>query len=68
MNIFRVSIEEALTSLGSGLNGLTPAEATRRLREFGPNRIERIRGESVLRRLLKNFTHFFAILLWVAAG
>jgi magnesium-transporting ATPase (P-type) len=68
MNIFRVSVEEALSSLGSGLNELTPADAARRLREFGPSRIERVRGESVLRRLLKSFTHFFAILLWVAAA
>jgi sodium/potassium-transporting ATPase subunit alpha len=68
MNVFRVSIEEALASLGSGPKGLSAAEAARRLREFGPNRIERVRGESVLHRLLKSFTHFFAILLWVAAG
>jgi calcium-translocating P-type ATPase len=68
MNIFRVSIDEALASLGSSPRGLGAAEAARRLREFGPNRIERIRGEPVLRRFLKSFTHFFAILLWVAAG
>jgi sodium/potassium-transporting ATPase subunit alpha len=49
MNVFRVSIEDALTSLGSGPNGLSAAEAARRLREFGPNHIERVHGESVLR-------------------
>lgn len=68
MNVFRVSIEEALDSLGSSPDGLSAAEAARRLREFGPNRIERVRGESLLHRLLKSFTHFFAMLLWVAAG
>jgi calcium-translocating P-type ATPase len=68
MNLFRVPAEEAMASLGSGPDGLTAAEATRRLREFGPNRVERLRTEPVLRRFLRSFSHFFALLLWVAAA
>ena len=56
------------TSLQSGTAGLSAAEADRRLREFGPNQVEHHRGESSISLLLKEFTHFFAILLWIAAA
>lgn len=68
MNIHQLSIEEALASLKSGSNGLSAAEAKRRLVEYGFNQIEKIHHESLTLRFLKNFTHFFAIILWVAAG
>lgn len=68
MNLFRIEVADALVSLGSGPDGLTAVEAARRLKEYGPNRIERVRAEPGWRRLLKSFTHFFALLLWVAAG
>jgi calcium-translocating P-type ATPase len=68
MNVFRSSADEVLASFGCGENGLSAAEAARRLKSFGPNRIERVAAEPVLRRLLKSFTHFFALLLWVAAA
>jgi sodium/potassium-transporting ATPase subunit alpha len=68
MKIHSLSAEEALQSLHSGPNGLSSAEAERRLREFGPNRVERIQGTPRLVRFLKGFTHFFALILWVAAA
>jgi len=36
--------------------------------EFGPNRVERVRRALPSLRLLKEFGHFFAIVLWIAAG
>jgi calcium-translocating P-type ATPase len=68
MKIHRLSVEDALASLQSGPSGLSGDEARRRLLEFGPNRVERIRGEPLLLRFLKSFAHFFALILWVAAG
>nr|MBI3614084.1 cation-transporting P-type ATPase [Nitrospirota bacterium] len=68
MKIHRLTIEDALASLQSGPSGLSGDEARRRLLEFGPNRVERIRGEPLLLRFLKSFSHFFALILWVAAG
>jgi magnesium-transporting ATPase (P-type) len=68
VKIHHVSLEEALQSLHSGPNGLSCAEAERRLREFGPNRVEQVRGTPLSVRFLKGFTHFFAMILWVAAG
>ena len=43
-------------------------EARRRLVEFGPNRVERVTGPPLLARFLHGITHFFALVLWVAAG
>ncbi len=68
MKIHHLGVEEALNSLHSGRAGLSGAEAARRLREFGPNRVEAIARASRVLRLLKGFTHFFALILWLAAG
>ena len=68
MKIQNLTVEEALTSLRSGPDGLPEAEAQRRLAEYGPNELEKVRGESMALRFLKQFTHFFAIILWIAAG
>ena len=68
MKIQNLAVEEALASLHSSPNGLTPEEAQRRLSEYGPNEVEQVRGEPMLLRFLKGFTHFFAIILWIAAG
>ena len=48
--------------------GLSSAEAAERLAEHGPNRLPQPGRESVLRRLLGEVTHFFALMLWVAGG
>ncbi|MFN5744944.1 MAG: cation-translocating P-type ATPase [Methylococcaceae bacterium] len=68
MKIHLLESAEALRSLHSRLDGLTEAEARRRLREFGPNAISVVKGQPLLLRFGKEFTHFFALLLWFAAG
>jgi calcium-translocating P-type ATPase len=68
LRIDQLSEAQALASLASGADGLTDAEARRRLDEFGANRIEELRRESALVRLLREFVHFFAVILWIAAG
>lgn len=68
VQIYQLSVEAALDSLGSGANGLSGTEAARRLREYGPNQIERIARTSVALRLLREFVQFFSIILWIAAG
>jgi hypothetical protein len=35
-----------------------------RLVGFGPNRIERLPGTPVAIRVIREFAHFFAVLLW----
>ncbi len=68
MKIHHLGVADALESLRSGALGLSSAEAARRFKEFGPNRVERLRPEGWGRRLLRGFTHLFAVILWVAAS
>jgi sodium/potassium-transporting ATPase subunit alpha len=68
MNIINLSIAEVLTSLKTSEGGLDAGEAARRLAEFGHNRIEAVKGKPLWLRFLREFTHFFALILWVAAA
>jgi len=68
MKVHQLSIEGALRSLHTAPDGLTATEVTRRLAEFGPNRVERLADTPLVIRFLRTFTHFFALILWVAAS
>jgi len=68
MHIANLSSADALRSLRTSEQGLSTGEAARRLGEFGANRLDEIRHEAGWRRFLAEFTHFFALILWVAAG
>nr|MBL8410100.1 cation-transporting P-type ATPase [Dechloromonas sp.] len=67
MQIARLSPDEALTALDSAIGGLAPREAARRLQEFGLNRVAAAAGTPWWLTLLGEFTHFFALVLWLAA-
>jgi sodium/potassium-transporting ATPase subunit alpha len=68
MKIHHLHPDEAVGSLHARPDGLAEAEALRRLREYGPNRITEFKRESIVLRFIREFTHFFALLLWLAAG
>jgi sodium/potassium-transporting ATPase subunit alpha len=68
MLIHQAPLDSAFSTLRSTPAGLSPAEAQARYAEFGPNRIEGLARASVASRFLAQFTHFFAVLLWVAAA
>ncbi|ADE11436.1 cation-translocating P-type ATPase [Sideroxydans lithotrophicus] len=68
MNPHRHDIEKLYAHLHSSAQGLSQAEAARRLARYGPNQLEKIGGQPLSIRLLKEFTHFFALILWLAAG
>jgi sodium/potassium-transporting ATPase subunit alpha len=68
IQIAQLSPAAALAALGSGPGGLAHHEAERRAAEFGLNRVEAVAREPLWLALLKEFTHFFALLLWAAAG
>ena len=68
MQITRLSTAEALASLRTSGQGLDGAEALKRLQEFGPNRIEELAATPRWLLFLREFTHFFAVILWVAAA
>jgi len=48
--------------------GLTTTEAAARLERDGPNELPTPPPPSIPRLLLEQFVHFFAVMLWVAAG
>jgi magnesium-transporting ATPase (P-type) len=48
--------------------GLTPAEVEQRRTISGPNVLPRTARVPVWRRLLAQFVHFFAVMLWIAGG
>ena len=64
----RLSIDLLLKHLGSGVAGLSQEEARRRLAAYGDNRLHVSRHLPLLRSFFSQFTHFLAILLWIAAG
>lgn len=68
LNISKLTPEAALASLGSGLAGLSASEARRRLGEFGSNQVAPVAAEPLWRMLGREISHFFALVLWVAAG
>ncbi|MDO9105820.1 MAG: cation-transporting P-type ATPase [Methylovulum sp.] len=68
MKIHQLKPDEALIGLKSCHNGLSDTEALRRLKEYGPNLIEKIRKEPLWISLIKELVHFFALILWLAAG
>lgn len=67
-NIAQLTVAEALASLKSSPTGLSSAEAERRLAEFGPNKVIKITHAQWGRRILRDFAHFFAIILWISAA
>lgn len=68
MKIHQLSVSDALASVRSSAQGLVSADAAARLAEYGPNRVEPLAREHWALRLLKEFTHLFSVILWVAAG
>ncbi len=67
-------IEEPATTGGSHppaalpRPGLDDAEAAHLLAVHGPNALPTVRGPGMLRQLGAQFVHFFALILWAAAG
>ncbi|HWQ12386.1 MAG TPA: cation-transporting P-type ATPase [Roseiflexaceae bacterium] len=62
--IHTLAIPEVYATLASTPAGLTPEEATARLHRWGPNTLHEAQGPPLVTRLLANFTHLMALLLW----
>lgn len=68
MRIHQLSALDAVASLKSTTAGLSRAEVERRLHEYGRNEVQKFARRPLLLRLIKEFTTFFSLILWVAAG
>ena len=67
MKLHQLPVADVLHKLHSSTQGLTQAEAVRRRGEYGPNRVQGTRRDPAWLRFLKELTHFFAIIMWLAA-
>ncbi|MDD3813630.1 MAG: cation-transporting P-type ATPase [Desulfocapsaceae bacterium] len=67
MQLFALEKKALLHQLKSSENGLSSALVARRLREFGPNVLERAAEKNYFLAYCGQYTQFFAILLEVAA-
>jgi Ca2+-transporting ATPase len=63
-----LSIAEVFQTFATRAEGLTQTEAQDRLRQYGPNIIQEAKPPPLYRKLLANFTHLMAILLWVGGA
>ena len=68
MTLAQLPVEASLASLNSRVTGLTSDEAAHRQIEFGFNRVEAVVREPLWLTFGREFTHFFALILWIAAG
>lgn len=64
----RMNLQELFSALGTSNEGLSDDEAQRRHVRYGLNTLPKIPTKSWYIKLAAQFTHFFALLLWVAAG
>ena len=67
-SLHRLAPAEVYAAAGSSPQGLSSAEAARRLAESGPNAIRTIRGTPLWKKFLANFTHLMALLLWAGGA
>jgi calcium-translocating P-type ATPase len=67
MLIHQLHLDAAFATVRSAPAGLSQTDVDARRLEFGPNRIERLPQTPLAVRFLRQFTHFFAALLWIAA-
>lgn len=63
-----LDVASAFELLHSSREGLSVEDATARLASTGPNELPMPRGPSLPRQFAGQLFHFFALMLWVAAG
>ncbi len=66
--LHQLTVAEIFKHLETSEGGLSPEEAQQRLSRYGPNVLEEPGHYSLIRGFLHQFTHFLAILLWIATA
>ncbi len=67
MKFYCEEIQSVLNELNSSSNGLTTAEANKRLSENGKNKLEAAKGKSIIRRFLEQLADPMILILLAAA-
>ena len=68
MKFYCENAEEVMNQVSSSENGLTEAEALKRLEENGKNRLEAAKGKSIFRRFIEQLADPMIIILLAAAA
>lgn len=68
LNYYRLSANEVLEELGTNPGGLTSIEAKKRLAQYGPNTLERVKHESAWITFLRQFKNILVIMLLISTG
>ena len=68
VQIHQFPTDRALAALGTTTAGLPHAEARNRLTAHGPNTVSAVAREPLLLRFAREFSHLFALILWIAAA
>lgn len=68
VSYYNKSIQESIKSLDSKKDGLSKAEAQKRLEEYGKNTIKRKRKFRLLKNLVSQFNSFLIYILMIAAA
>lgn len=63
-----ITLPELLSAFGSSEEGLSDDVVRRRHSQYGLNVLSRIPPKPWYQKLAAQFTHFFALLLWISAG
>lgn len=64
---YRMEAAAVLKQLETSAEGLSPAEAAKRLEQFGPNKLENVHKDSIIVKFLRQFKDLMIVLL-VASG
>lgn len=62
--IHELPISEVYDILATRAQGLTNAEAEARIKNYGRNALQEVKGKPLILKFLSNFTHLMAMLLW----
>ena len=68
LEICRLAPSQVFRALATSPQGLSAEDVRRRMLKHGPNGLHALRGAPLISRFARQFTHFLALLLWVAAG
>ncbi len=68
LHLHQLTVDEIFKHLETRKGGLSPEEAQERLSRYGPNVLEEPSHSSLIRGFLHQFTHFLAVLLWIATA
>ena len=68
LEVCRLAPSQVYRALATTPQGLSSDDVRRRTLRYGPNSLQALRGMPLISRFARQFTHFLALLLWVAAG